>query len=392
MKSYDYLIIGGGMTADAAAHGIRERDSSGTIAILSADHDAPYNRPPLTKKLWFGKSLDSIWRKTNETGAELHLATRAVRGDTKQRTITDDRGELYGYKKLLLATGGVPRRLPSAPDGVIYFRTLGDYRTLRALADRKAEVIVIGGGFIGSEIAAALAINNCPVTMVFPDPSIGVRVYPPALSQFLNGYFEEKGVKVLSKEKVHSLEKSGRKFKLETESGKTLTADVIVAGIGIEPEVSLAKALGLAVENGIVVDAELHTTRPEIFAAGDVANCYSPALGMRRRVEHEDNANVMGAMAGRNMAGASEKYEYLPYFYSDLFDLGYEAVGEFGTDADIVEDWQEPFRKGVVYYTKAGRVRGVLLWNTWNQVDAARKLIASEDTFTAAQLAGRIRE
>jgi len=191
---------------------------------------------------------------------------------------------------------------------------------------------------------------------------------------------------------VHSLEKSGRKFKLETESGKTLTADVIVAGIGIEPEVSLAKALGLAVENGIVVDAELHTTRPEIFAAGDVANCYSPALGMRRRVEHEDNANVMGAMAGRNMAGASEKYEYLPYFYSDLFDLGYEAVGEFGTDADIVEDWQEPFRKGVVYYTKAGRVRGVLLWNTWNQVDAARKLIASEDTFTAAQLAGRIRE
>ena len=152
MKSYDYLIIGGGMTADAAAHGIRERDSSGTIAILSADHDAPYNRPPLTKKLWFGKSLDSIWRKTNETGAELHLATRAVRGDTKQRTITDDRGELYGYKKLLLATGGVPRRLPSAPDGVIYFRTLGDYRTLRALAERKAEVIVIGGGFIGSEI------------------------------------------------------------------------------------------------------------------------------------------------------------------------------------------------------------------------------------------------
>jgi 3-phenylpropionate/trans-cinnamate dioxygenase ferredoxin reductase subunit len=390
MKSYDYLIIGGGMTADAAAHGIRERDASGSIAIMSSGNDAPYNRPPLSKKLWMGKSLDSIWRKTAETGAELLLHTRAVRGDVKQRTITDERGDLYGYRKLLLATGGVPRRLPAAPDGVIYFRTLEDYRALRALADRKAEIVVIGGGFIGSEIAAALAINDCPVTMVFPDAAIGARIYPPVLAQFLNDYFGEKGVRVLAGEKVHALEKSGRKFRLETESGKKLTADAVVAGIGIEPEVTLAEVLGLDVDNGIVVDAELRTTRPDIYAAGDVANCFSPALGVRRRVEHEDNANVMGVTAGRNMAGATEQYEYLPYFYSDLFDLGYEAVGEFGAGLDIVEDWQERFRKGVVYYTKAGRVRGVLLWNTWGQVDAARALISSEDTFTAAQLAGRI--
>jgi NADPH-dependent 2,4-dienoyl-CoA reductase/sulfur reductase-like enzyme len=112
---------------------------------------------------------------------------------------------------------------------------------------------------------------------------------------------------------------------------------------------------------------------------------------MRRRVEHEDNANTMGAMAGRNMAGAEEKYDYLPYFYSDLFDLGYEAVGEFGADLEIVEDWQEPFRQGVVYYLKSGRVRGVLLWNTWGQVDAARRLIGAQDTVTAAALVGRIR-
>ena len=113
---------------------------------------------------------------------------------------------------------------------------------------------------------------------------------------------------------------------------------------------------------------------------------------MRRRVEHEDNANTMGAMAGRNMAGASEKYEHLPYFYSDLFDLGYEAVGEFGANLEIVEDWKEPFRKGVVYYLKAGRVRGVLLWNTWGQVDAARRLIAGKEIFSAAALAGRIHD
>ena len=141
-----------------------------------------------------------------------------------------------------------------------------------------------------------------------------------------------------------------------------------------------------------MVDEELRTTLPDVYAAGDVANFYSSTLGVRRRVEHEDNANTMGAMAGRNMAGAADKYEYLPYFYSDLFDLGYEAVGEFGAGMDIVEDWKEPFRRGVVYYLKAGRVRGVLLWNTWGQLDAARGLIAATDTFSAASLAGRIHD
>jgi NADPH-dependent 2,4-dienoyl-CoA reductase/sulfur reductase-like enzyme len=392
MKNYKYLIVGGGMTADAAVRGIRERDHSGTIAVLSGEKHPPYDRPPLSKKLWTGKPLDSIWRKTEQAKADLFLGTRAMSGDAVKKTITDNHDEVYHYEKLLLATGGVPRRLPSAPDGVVYFRTLDDYQRLRALADRKSGFIVIGGGFIGSEIAAALAINGCKVTMVFPDSGIGARIYPPKLSEFLNGYFRGKGVDVLAGEKVRALEKTGARFTVNTESGKALSADAVVAGIGIEPEVGLAKSLGLKLDNGIVVDEQLRAAAPDIFAAGDVANVYSPALGMRRRVEHEDNANTMGAMAGRNMAGASEKYEHLPYFYSDLFDLGYEAVGEFGAGMDIVEDWKEPFRQGVVYYLKAGRVRGVLLWNTWGQVDAARGLIAAKDTFSAAELAGRIHE
>jgi NADPH-dependent 2,4-dienoyl-CoA reductase/sulfur reductase-like enzyme len=380
------------MTADAAVHGIRERDNSGTIAVLSGEKHPPYDRPPLSKKLWTGKPLDSIWRKTGQAKADLFLDTRAVNGDVAGKTITDSRGETYRYEKLLLATGGVPRRLPSAPDGVIYFRTLDDYQRLRALADRKSGFIVVGGGFIGSEIAAALAANGCKVTMVFPDSGIGSRIYPPKLSEFLNGYFRRKGVDVLAGEKVRALEKTGARFTVNTESGKVLSADAVVVGIGIEPEVGLAKSLGLKIDNGIVVDEELRAAAPDIFAAGDVANVYSPALGMRRRIEHEDNANTMGAMAGRNMAGASEKYEHLPYFYSDLFDLGYEAVGEFGAGMEIFEDWKEPFRQGVVYYLNAGRVRGVLLWNTWGQVDAARRLIAAKDTFSAATLAGRIHE
>jgi len=391
-KNYKYLIIGGGMTADAAVHGIRERDQTGTIAMLCGENHPPYDRPPLSKKLWTGKPLEVIWRKPGDPAAVVLLDTRAVKGDAAARTITDSRGEVYRYEKLLLATGGAPRRLPRADDGVIYFRTLDDYQRVRALADRKSEFVVIGGGFIGSEIAAALAMNGCRVTMVFPDRAIGAHFYPPQLADFLNGYFRDKGVTVLAGETVRAVKKDGARFVVETGSGQAPSADAVVAGIGIQPEVGLAGSLGLKVDNGIVVDAQLRAAAPDIYAAGDVANYYSTALDMRRRVEHEDNANVMGAMAGRNMAGAAENYDYLPYFYSDLFDLGYEAVGEFGTGLDVVEDWREPFRKGVVYYLKGDKVRGVLLWNTWGQVDAARALIGGKASFDAPALKGRIQD
>lgn len=392
MKEYKYIIVGGGMTADAAVGGIRELDPEGSIAVLSDERHPPYNRPPLSKKLWTGKPLESIWRKNTAANAELLLDTHAVSGDIDAKTITDNHGEVYHYDKLLLATGGTPRRLPNAIEDVIYFRTLDDYQYLRELADRKSEFIVVGGGFIGSEVAAALAGSGCKVTLVFPDKGIGARIYPPGLSKFLNDYFSEKGVTVLAGERVHAIKKQGDQVRVSTESKKSVSADAVVAGIGIAPNVDLARSLGLQIDNGIVVDPTLRAVAPDVFAAGDVANFYSAALGVRRRVEHEDNANTMGAMAGRNMAGGTEKYEYLPYFYSDLFDLGYEAVGEFGAGLDIVEDWQEPYRKGVVYYLKDDRVRGVLLWNTWGQVDAARELIVATDSFNASNLAGRIHD
>ncbi len=392
MKHYDYIIVGAGMTGDAAVRGIRELDADGTILLLGGEADPPYARPPLSKKLWQGKPLESIWRGTESHGVELLLGRRVVGLDRAGRSVWDDRGEEYGYGRLLLATGGTPRRLPFGGDDIIYFRTLDDYRRLRALADADGHFVVIGGGFIGSEIAAALAMNGCRVTMAFPDSGIGARIYPPKLSDFLNTYFRDKGATVLTGETVRAVKKDGARFVVETGSGKALFADAVVAGIGIEPEVDLAKSLGLKVENGIVVDELLRAAPPDIYAAGDVANFYSVTLGVRRRVEHEDNANTMGDVAGRNMAGASEKYEYLPYFYSDLFDLGYEAVGEFGAGMDIVEDWKEPFRKGVVYYLKGGKVRGVLLWNTWGQIEAARALISAKETFGAAALMGRIHD
>jgi 3-phenylpropionate/trans-cinnamate dioxygenase ferredoxin reductase subunit len=388
--SCKYLIVGGGMAADAAVHGIRACDPTGEIIMLSDDDHPPYDRPPLSKKLWTGKPLESIFRKRDETGVELRLGTRAISGDAGARTLIDHFGNTYEYEKLLLATGGIPRRLSFRDEGVIYFRTLEDYQRVRAKADDHANFVIIGGGFIGSEVAAALATNGCAVSMLFPGFAIGANIYPSGLSGFLDQYFKEKGVSVLPRETASAVERSGQQFTVQTRSGNALLCDCPIAGIGIEPDVSLAKSLGLAVDNGIVVDEYLRTTHPDIYAAGDAANFYSPALGVRRRVEHEDNANTMGTAAGRNMAGDSGKYHHLPYFYSDLFDLGYEAVGELRSNMEIVEDWAEPYRKGVVYYLRDGKVRGVLLWNTWGQVEVARELISAGETLGATTLKGRI--
>ena len=390
MARYRYLIVGGGMTADAAAHGIRKRDSTGSIGLVGAEPHAPYNRPPLSKGLWKGEAEDSVWRKTAETGAELHLGRRAVALDPRARRVTDDEGAVYEYETLLLATGGTPRRLSGAPDGVIYFRTLDDYRAARRLADRKARFVVIGGGFIGSEVAAGLRMQQCEVTMIVPHPGLGARVFPADLSRYLVDYYRREGVTMLMGESVERVEASKGGYRVETRGSGVVSADSVVAGLGLELNVELARQAGLAVEDGIAVDAELRTSQPDVYAAGDVVSFPSAALGKRVRVEHEDNANTMGDVAGQNMAGAGRRYEHLPLFYSDLFALGYEAVGEVDARHETFADWKHPMKEGVVYYLQDGRVRGVLLWNTWEQVDAARALIAEPGPFRAADLKGRL--
>jgi NADPH-dependent 2,4-dienoyl-CoA reductase/sulfur reductase-like enzyme len=395
MPNYTYLIIGGGMTADAAVHGIREVDRNGSIGLLSAEERPPYDRPPLTKKLWKGKPLEIIWRHTESQGVALHLGRTARRLDPQHKQVTDDQGTTYGYEKLLLAVGGTPRRLPFGGDQIIYFRTLGDYERLRALTAKGKRFAVIGGGFIGSEIAAALAMNGKEVVMAFPDAGVGSRGFPTDLAQFLNDYYREKGVEVLAEHRVEGMEvRQGRPVlkvrNAQTPDVREVEADGVVAGIGIQPNVELARAAGLEVDDGIRVDGSLRTSQPDVFAAGDVANFYNPALDRRLRVEHEDNANTMGRLAGQAMAGRAVTYDHLPSFYSDLFDLGYEAVGEVSSRLQTVADWKEPFREGVVYYLRDGRVRGVLLWNVWEQVDAARKLIAEPGPFRPESLRGRL--
>ena len=386
---YDYVIVGGGMTADAAVRGIRQVDGRGSIVLLSEEPHPPYNRPPLSKALWRGLAEEKIWRRTDELGVELRLGRRAVRLDVRSRTVTDDAGAEVRYGKLLLATGGRPRRLPLG-DGILYFRTLRDYRRLREWAQPGRTVAVLGGGFIGSELAAALVGQGVRVVLCFPERGIGARLFPADLAEFLNGFYRERGVDVRPGTLVVGAEARGAGYALRTKGGGTIEADAVVAGIGIVPETSLAESAGLRVEDGIVVDAECRASAPDVFAAGDVARFPSPHLGTLVRVEHEDNANTQGVHAGRGMAGELAPYTHLPYFYSDLFEMGYEAVGELDPNLETVADWAEPHRRGVVYYLREGRVRGVLLWNVRGRLAAARRLLAEPGPFRPEDLRGRI--
>lgn len=402
MPQYTYLLIGGGMTADAASQGIREVDPTGTIGLISTETVSPYDRPPLSKALWKGDAPESIRRETADRGVTLHLGRTARELDPAGKRVIDDTGAVYTYDKLLLATGCTPRRLPFGGDEIIYYRTLADYERLRALTEEKQRFAVIGGGFIGSEIAAALAMNGKEVVLIFPDQGIGDRIFPPEHAGFLNDYYREHGVTVMARERVEGMASRGARHALALRHARTgqvreIVVDGVIAGIGVAPNIGLADRAGLIAGNGmaadgIAVDASLRTRDPAIFAAGDVANFASPALGLRLRVEHEDNANTMGHVAGRSMAGSAESYDHLPFFYSDLFDLGYEAVGQIDAHLPVVADWREPHREGVLYYLRDGRVRGVVLWNVWGQVDAARRLIAEPGPFRPADLHGRLPE
>ena len=397
-QSYDYIIVGGGLAGASAVEGIRERDTRGTILLVGADPQRPYNRPPLTKGLWTGKEKpDTIFVHDlgfyQQHNVELALDTEIATLDSGAKIARERTGRTFGYSKLLLATGGQPRRL-SIPggdlDGVCYFRTYADYIRLRAAADKGKSAVVIGGGFIGSELAAALNMVGREVTMVLPEPYLVNRVFPEPLGRAIQQSYLDRGVHVLSNDRPTSIERAGARFAVRTQNGARIETDMVVVGIGIAPDTRLAAQGGLQTGNGIVVNGLLQTSDPNIYAAGDNAFFPYTALGKSMRVEHWDNAINQGKYAGRNMAGAAAPYDYMPFFFSDLFDFGYEAVGEVDSSLETYADWQEKFRTGVIYYLADGEVRGVMLCNVWEKVDAARALIRKREKRTRESLKGAI--
>ena len=399
LKIYPYVIVGGGLAGASAVEGIRELDRNGAILLIGSERHLPYHRPPLSKKLWTGqKKVEEIMVYDSgfyeEHAVEVVLGSTVTSLDAGQKTITDDRGGRYQYGKLLLATGGTPRKL-SVPGGDIagisYYRYLDDYLKLRKETEEGKSAVVIGGGFIGSEIAAALTENRVKVTMVFPGLFICSRVFPQYLSGAIQRRFIERGIRIVSGDKPASFSQSGNRFVTTTRNGERIESDIVVVGIGISPSVGLAEGAGIETGNGILVDEYLQTSHPNVYAAGDNALFPSQAPGQRLRVEHWDNALAQGKQAGRNMAGGRDPFTYMPYFFSDLFEFGYEAVGEVNSEMETFADWQKENDTGVIYYLKDGKVRGAMMCNVWDKVDAARELIRKNEPVSPEILRGAIR-
>lgn len=397
-SEHQYVIVGSGLAGISAAEAIRERDRSGSILVLGREPELPYERPPLTKQLWFGKKKPEeillhprAWYQAN--GIELLEGRSIQRLDRSAKVAVDDTGHRHTYQKLLLATGGEPRRLEIPGGdlaGVFTYRSFADYRRIRARAQPGCAAVVIGGGFIGSELAAALSHAGANVTVIFPDPWLGHRVFPHALGHAIEKLYRDRCIRVLSGDLPTSIARRGDRLVTHTRAGAELASDLVVAGIGMRPSVELAQEAGLAMGDGIVVNDRLQSSDPDVYVAGDAAQFPYAALGRSMRVEHLDNAQSQGQHAGRNMAGAAEPYLHMPFFYSDLFEFGYEAVGEISTKLETFADWQEENRKGVVYYLADGRVRGAMMCNVWDRVEAARELIRSGEPRSPASLRGAI--
>jgi len=370
VKTYTYLIIGGGLAGGRAVDGIRQVDEEGSVALVTVEPHRPYERPPLSKKYLRGEvGLDRVYLEDDgyyeEADIDLLATERAIKLDPDRQTVTLGDGRELAYEKLLLATGGYAWRLPipgSDLANVFVLRMIEDSDEIREAGGEGKQALIMGGSFIGSEVAASLRQMGTRVTMIFPESRLLERVGPEEVSDYLHNVYREKGIVILTGTVAEELEGDGRVERAILDNGQTLTPDLVVMGVGIKLNTELAADAGLALndEEAIIVDEYLRTSMPNVYAAGDIAAWPDPTFHKRLRVEHWDVARRQGRQAGRNMAGADERYTELPYFFSDLFDLSFEVWGDLSS-------WDQTVRRGSLeekrvafFYFREGKMAGVL--------------------------------
>lgn len=378
-NNYRYVIVGGGMVAGYAVKGIRQRDTTGSILVISKEADVPYERPALSKKLWlddeFTEEDIKIGAETfSEVNFKFDTSVTKINRQDKLAKLDDD--TIVHYEKLLLATGGEPKRVKGPEDPhVLAFRDWPDYRKLRKFSGNGQHVVIIGGGYIGTELAASLAQNNTEVTVIFPEQSLGEGKFPEKIRAEYEEAFKENDVEILSGKIVESYDRKDDQLIVKTTDGAKITADTIVIGLGITPNIELAKTSKLdLVDDGVKVDEHLQTSDPAIWAAGDIASYPDRILG-RQRIEHVDHARFSGELVGQNMAGADLPYQHTPYFYSMVFNISWQAIGSINLELEQLFDQRE--NGTIVYFLRGNQLAGVLVWNVVVDLDDVRNLIAN---------------
>ncbi|MDF8375727.1 FAD-dependent oxidoreductase [Weissella paramesenteroides] len=378
-NNYRYVIVGGGMVAGYAVKGIRQRDTTGSILVISKEADVPYERPALSKKLWLDDEFTEEDIKVGaETFSEVNFKfdTSVTKINRQDKLVKLDDDTMVHYEKLLLATGGEPKRVKGPEDShVLAFRDWSDYRRLRKFSGNGQHVVIIGGGYIGTELAASLAQNNTEVTVIFPEQSLGEGKFPEKIRAEYEEAFKENDVAILSGKTVESYDRKDDQLIVKTTDGAKITADTIVIGLGITPNIELAKTskLDLA-DDGVKVDEHLQTSDTAIWAAGDIASYPDRILG-RQRIEHVDHARFSGELVGQNMAGADLPYQHTPYFYSMVFNISWQAIGSINLELEQLFDQRE--NGTIVYFLRGNQLAGVLVWNVVVDLDDVRNLIAN---------------
>ncbi len=394
-----FVIVGAGLAGAKAAQTLRAEGFAGRIHLVGDEPDAPYERPPLSKGFLVGTSEresvfvhDHAWYPENEV--DLLTGTKVIGLDAARHQVILDGGTSLAFDKLLLATGSSPRLLdvPGADlAGVYYLRRLPESEGLHAtLSDGGRRVVIIGGGWIGLEVASAARGFDNDVTVVEPQSTVLKGALGQELGDVFAGLHREHGVRLLLDEGVSALEGTdGRVTTVVTTSGGRLPADVVVVGVGVRPNMQLAEAVGLEVDNGVLVNAALRTSHPDIYAAGDIANAFHPLLGRHVRVEHWAHANRSGPAAAKSMLGQDVTYDPIPYFYTDQYDLGMEYSGAIGPEGydRVVYRGDVAAREFISFWLKDGRVQAGMNVNVWDVTAPVESLIRSGAVIDADRLA-----